>query len=236
MTLTHYTRDINSVVGVLKNGFAWIPNRRQLIRSLVPEHDFSRREPQQFGMISFTEASPEDAGWGTFPFGRFGISVSEEWSLRNKVERVIYVPEDGATFMAWRALFKLGYRDLIAHINYPDDKAWLMSFENKAMAGSIGAMSWAYLLQLYEYMEPAANAYQREWRMVHPHPYYSLVEDKLEALARVSPPQGWGEFLDVVKITPADVRALICPRSEHQALLAAIPMVYRDIKIRTLGD
>lgn len=59
--LTHYTDRIEALVGILTNGFAWVPNRRDLMPILVPEHDFSRREPQQFGMISFTDLEPDNA-------------------------------------------------------------------------------------------------------------------------------------------------------------------------------
>ena len=47
--LTHYTGHIDAVVNILNNGFAWVNNERKLIRNLVPAHDFSEREPQQFG-------------------------------------------------------------------------------------------------------------------------------------------------------------------------------------------
>jgi len=51
MRLTHYTRTIEAVANILTHGFAWVPNKRKLIQNFVPHHNFSGREPQQFGMI-----------------------------------------------------------------------------------------------------------------------------------------------------------------------------------------
>jgi hypothetical protein len=59
--LTHYTGDIQTVTNILREGFAWFCNRRRLADLLIPQHDDSTREPQQFGMISFTEIEPQRA-------------------------------------------------------------------------------------------------------------------------------------------------------------------------------
>ena len=49
----HYTGSLQGIVGILSNEFCLGPlNRRNLISKLVPGPDFSKREPQQFGMIS----------------------------------------------------------------------------------------------------------------------------------------------------------------------------------------
>jgi hypothetical protein len=230
--LTHYTASIKALVGILNNGFAWVPNRRNLMPLLLPEHDFSRREPQQFGMISFTELEPEHAGSHASVFGPFGVVVSDGWAAANRAERVIYIERDGPTLDAWRSLFRVGYRDVTAGIKYPDDAAWLMSFENKSVAGAVaGATLWAALLQLYEYMEPADSAAQREWRIVHPHPYYSLSDLKEEVIRQVSPPQGWAKLLNVVRISPPDVEALISPRSEYLSLQHALPEAYGNVAV-----
>ena len=121
--LTHYTDSIEALEGILANGFAWVPNRRDLMPLLVPEHDFSRREPQQFGMISFTELEPEHASAHTEVFGPFGVVVSEEWARANRAERVIYVQKEGPACEAWRSLFTAGFRDVKSRIEYPDDAA-----------------------------------------------------------------------------------------------------------------
>lgn len=230
--LTHYSDRIEALVGILTNGFAWVPNRRNLMPLLVPQHDFSRREPQQFGMISFTELEPAHARDHASTFGPFGVVVSEEWAYANQAERVIYVRNDGPALDAWRSLFAVGYRDLTSRIEYPDDAAWLMSFENKAMAGAVAASTlWVALLQLYEYIESADFAGEREWRIVHPHPHYSLTDSKDEIIRQISPPRGWAQFLNVVCVSRRDVEALVCPRREYGILRDSLPDGYEDVTV-----
>lgn len=90
---------------------------------------------------------------------------------------------------------------------------------------------WAAMLQLWEYLEPFKNAGQREFRIVHPDPYYSLSEDKREVIARVSPPMNWAKHLNVVPVKPEDVLALVCPPGERKRLRASLPPDYVDVKI-----
>jgi len=175
--LTHYTCTAEAIANILTNGFAWFPNRRKLVELLIPWHDFSQREPQQFGMVSFTENQPSHAKEHCQEFGYFGIVVTENWAIQKRAQRVIYVDATGPATEAWKNLFASGYKDLQSRIMYPDDGAWLMAYENKAAAGAIaGSALWANLLQLWEYMEPASVARQREWRIVNPEPFYSLSE------------------------------------------------------------
>ena len=234
--LTHYTRMPEAVANILVNGFAWLPNRRRLASLLMPEHDFSKREPQQFGMISFTEITPRDAKAHADEFGHFGIVVSESWAARQNAQRVIYVAQQGAATDAWCALFAIGYEDVRARIAYPDDGVWQMAYENKVIASAIaGSSLWANLLQIYEYMEPATVAHQREWRIVNSQPYYSLSESKAEAIQQVSPPQGWAKHLNVVTIDCADVEALVCPPGRSHDLAALLPESFRNVPIIETG-
>src|ERR1017187_9909160 len=111
--LTHYTRALQCVVGILNNGFAWVPNRPNLMSKLVAGHDFSQREPQQFGMISFTAWSPPAPPRHREAFGDFGIVVSREWA-----QRVFYV-EEGPFLDALRWLYTTALDHL--SIDYNDD-------------------------------------------------------------------------------------------------------------------
>lgn len=230
--LTHYTRNAGAVGNILAHGFAWLPNRRKLAHVLIPGHDFSRREPQQFGMISFTETEPPHVAAHSELFGHYGIVVSEAWATQKTAQRVIYVEEAGPVTEALKILFALGYADVTRKIKYPDDGGWLMAYENKVAASAIaGSTVWAHLLQLWEYLEPAASATQREWRVVNSEPFYSLSEDKVEAIAHVSPPQNWAKFTNVVPIPRSDVVALVCRANDRQELRAHLPPQYEDITI-----
>ena len=231
--LTHYTK-LEVVSKILANGFAWIPNSRNLISILVPNHDFSEREPQHFGMISFTENQPTDSQRHRKQFGDFGICVSDAWAHRNNVTRVIYVAEEGATLEAWKSLFAAGYREVRARVANPEDTGLLMAYHNKAIAGICGATVWASLLQLYEYMEPEENSYQREWRMVNSLPDYSLDKPKHELIRQVSPPQGWATVMNLVQISSADIDGFVCPSGQRNALVNVLPPSCRGIPITTI--
>jgi hypothetical protein len=200
---------------------------------LVPEHDFSRREPQQFGMISFTELDPKQARDHASTYGPFGVVVSDSWARAKGAERVIYVDDVGPAFDAWRSLFRAGYRDLTSRIKHPDDAGWLMAFENKAVAGAVaGSVLWAALLQIYEYMQSAEDSAEREWRIVNPLPNYSVSDySRKEAIRQASPPEGWAQHLNVVRVARGDVGALLCPRTERDRLVGALPAEYNNAPV-----
>jgi len=126
-------------------------------------------------------------------------------------------------------IFGIGYHDLKARIKHPDDGAWLMSFENKAMARAVaGAALWSNLLQLYEYMEPSSSAAQREWRIVNSSPDYSVFGPKEQVIATVSPPQNWAKFTRVLPIAASDVHAIVSPRSQLEELKQLLPSEYKN--------
>ncbi len=234
LELTHYTRSAAAVVGILTNGFAWVPNRRDLISHLVPFHPFDDREPQQFGMISFTELEPNIAAAHRKDFGDFGISVSNIWAERHKAQKVIYVGRKGPVFDALSWLFRAGYEQVKASIEFPDDAALAMGYTNKEMAFVNGAPLWANLLQIYEYLEPIEHSCHQEWRIVHPHPYYSLAESKSDVIKTVSPPLGWSQHLNVLRVEPDDCVRLICPASGRDELSAGLPHGYREAPLQCL--
>jgi hypothetical protein len=235
--LTHYTGSSEAVANILTHGFAWIPNRRKLATLLIPQHDFSRREPQQFGMISFTELEPTQTRAHRERFGAFGIVVAERWALECGAQRVIYLDDEGPLTVALGVLFEIGYADVTRRIEYPDDAGWLMAYENKNAAGAIaGSRLWAHLLQLWEYLEPASSSAQREWRIVNPDPLYSLSENKSEAIAQISPPQSWAKFTNVLAIQRSEVVALICRGTDMERLQSQLPPEYASIRIITTDD
>lgn len=228
--LTHYTHTAKAVANILTHGFAWLPNSRRLASLLMSDHDFSKREPQQFGMISFTEIEPPCARVHCEEFGFFGIVVSGDWARQNNAQRVIYVEDHGPITDAWRAIFAIGYRDVKARIRFPDDGVWLMAYENKAVARAIARSAlWANLLQIYEYMEPSSVAHQREWRIVNPEPLYSLSKSKDEVIRNVSPPQNWAKFTNVVSIRRTAVEALVCPADRASELRTLLPEGFTDV-------
>jgi len=235
--LTHYTKSIEGVVNILTHGFAWVANRRNVIDLLIPHHDYSKREPQQFGMISFTDLAPDDACAHSSSFGPYGIVVSDEWARRQNAQRVFYVDSDGPATEALQAIFQIGYRDCVARIRYPDDAGCTMAFENKAAAGAVvGAVLWANLLQLYEYMESSQFAREREWRITQPDPLYGLAYKRTEdVIDDVSPPTGWAQFVSVLRIEPADIAAFVCPASKCRSFQDALPSSHGNVRVVCTG-
>jgi len=232
--LTHYTRTIEAVVGILTNGFAWVPNRRGLISDLVPFHPFDQREPQQFGMISFTQLEAGNAIAHRKAFGDFGILVSQTWAETHKAQKVIYVDRKGPIFDGLSWLFRAGYEQVKAAIEFPDDAGLLMAFTNEPMARVVGAPLWAHLLQLYEYLEPIDHSDQQEWRIVHRYPYYGLADSKSDIIKAVSPPQGWASHFNVVRIESREVVRIVCPVSGLDELRGCLPHGYRDVPFECL--
>lgn len=230
--LTHYTRSAEAVGNILTHGFGWMPRRRRLAHVLCPEHDFSRREPQQFGMVCFTDLVPPHTDAHCAMFGQFGIVVSEAWATQQGAQRVIYIDETGPIADALKVLFAIGYADVAHRIKYPNDGGWRMAFENKNAASAIaGSKIWAHLLQLWEYLEPANSAPQREWRIVNQEPFYGLSEDTAEAISQISPPLDWAKDMNVLPCPRSAVQAVICRSSDRQKLQALLPPSYSDISI-----
>jgi len=137
--LTHYTRDLQAIVGILNNGFAWVPNRRELMPQLVPDYDFSKREPQEFGMISFTDLTPPATQLHRKEFGYFGVVVSREWAQSEGAQRVIYLPSEGPVAKALQWLYTAAYEHLRKeHSGNVFAQMAVSASTNKALAGVDG--------------------------------------------------------------------------------------------------
>jgi hypothetical protein len=239
--LTHYTRDLQKVKGILEDGFVWVKNRRDLMSKLVPGPDFSIREPQEFGMISFTDWTPPAPSRHRDRFGSFGIVVSREWARAKKplrgfhpenvepqlrAQRVIYV-EEGPCLDALRWLYTTAFNHLDIDCK-GGEFAWLSATSpaiNKAMAGVEGEALWANLLTLYEYLEDGEDAYQSEWRIVHPIPAFGYPPTVPATVAAASPRKGWAEGTDLRSLKPPDeaITAFVCARREETALRRTLP-------------
>jgi hypothetical protein len=231
MQFTHYTGTIETVQKIFSNGLAWVPNRRGLIEAFLPSHDFSGREPQQFGMVSFTELPPATAEAPRKVFGNYGIMVSEEWAFSQKMQKVIYIARKGPVFDSLCALFQYAYAELLKASVRREKEISQMVFTNKVRAGIAGGSLYANLLQLYEYMEPIDNSYQQEWRIVHPQPLYGYRETKEELIKNVSPPKGWAKFMNVLPLEPKDMVGFVCPVHDEVVFRQVLPEAYHNIPL-----
>jgi hypothetical protein len=158
-----YTESARAVANMLTHGFAFMPNPRQVTQWLLPEHDFGNEEPQQFGMISFTDLPIDAASEVRRCFGQFGVSVTSAWALRNGAQPLLYVTKGGPVADALRALFHAAHGGMKAAIPYPKDTFWTRSYRNRFVAAAFGGREYALLLRMYDFMESAEHAWQREW-------------------------------------------------------------------------
>src|SRR6266403_3220302 len=144
--LFHYTKSIDTVASIFARGFLLVPNRRQLAERFLPGEAFAAREPQQFGMASFTELPIDRATSHRERFGAFGICVSWNWAVLHDAQRVIYLDDSGIVFDRFKWLFELGRQQL-------GPAPTSLETTNKAIAAAGGAQLYHAMLTLYEYME-----------------------------------------------------------------------------------
>jgi len=236
MLFTHYTKYIQDINKILTVGFAYVPNLKKLISDFLPFHDFSEREPQQFGMISFTELPIEQAQSTRKTFGNYGIIISNEWAFSHQIQKILYISRNGPIFHSLHKLFQYAYEELNIKSKLREGEVSSMAFTNKERAKIAGGMTYSYLLQLYEYMEPIKNSYQHEWRIVHKYPYYGYAKTKKEIIANISPPKAWANIFNVLKVEHQDINSFVCPFNEREKLKNVLPMQFQGKEINTFED
>lgn len=230
--LVHYTSSPEVIASILQHGFLFVPNRRGLINAFLGEEVFRQREPQQFGMVSFTQLSTDDASTHRQKFGRFGIIVSWEWAKSHDVQRVVYVDTSGPVAEEFAWLFRLAKQQLELSATADPDS---MTLTNKAVASYSRSSMWSRLLTLYEYMEPESNSAQVEWRIVNPTPQYHNNDNKADIIAALLHGSNmWG--IGSIRVTPDDVHAFLCPRSDLHSLRDAIPERFCEVPILTYRE
>jgi hypothetical protein len=96
---------------------------------------------------------------------------------------------------------------------------------SKVMAGIQGEALWSNLLTLYEFLAVGEDAYQSEWRIVQPLPFFGYPRSTLEIIATVSPTEGWGKVTGIRTLQPPDeaVTGFVCTRQDETALRQALP-------------
>ena len=233
ISLTHYTHEIDTLKKILDYGFAYVPNKRGLISDFLPNHNFEEREPQQFGMISFTGLPLINAKKHKNDFGKYGVIVSNEWANSHNIQKVIYIDNKGPVFESLQNLFKQGYDDLIHKSMLREKEVSEMSFTNKERAKIAGGYIYSNLMQLYEYMEPIHNSYQQEWRITHPSPYYGYAKTKEEIIQNVSPPKNWAKILNVLPVKPKDISGFVCPEKDMAVLQNILKPEIKSVRIDT---
>lgn len=240
MNLIHFTRTPEAVANILREGFGYVAWPTKTARFVLPELPLLDREPQQFGMISFRMEGDEDCSKAHRQrYGSFGVCIDQNWALAHGAHPVIYVSEGGSVARAFRERFKSAKQVLDRELTrHPTDLFRLRAYGNAAAAGALGASEWATLLQIYQYMAPASDAEEHEWRIVQPHPLYSIPRTAAEAVAQLSPAQGWARILNSIRLTPEAIRYIIGPKGSASRLRPLLSADFSGVEIReeTLGQ
>lgn len=223
--LVHYTKSPEVVASILENGFLLVPNRRELIERFLGSEEFKWREPQEFGMVSFTELQKERARHHREVFGDFGVVVTWEWAIHHRAQRVLYVG-DGPVFRAFKWLFEFGKQEILRH---DPEASKRMSLTNRAVAMMYSQM-YGHLLTIYEYMQPERDSSQVEWRIANPIPeYHSRYSDRdhmMRELVRLAKSK-----IGTLTVEPGHVEMLLCPASDVRRLKAAIPAPFQSVPV-----
>lgn len=231
--LTHWAPSIDVVASIVSSGFMRRHNTRGVVNTIFPDEAlFKGREPQPFGMVSFTDVPVERAWRHRLRFGQYGIVVSRKFIERNDLRRVQYVGNRVAGVDQLRQHFGGALADAkrLLQLTYPDDAMRKEGFYNKAAAGAVlGSLPWAYALEQFEYMEDVRHKWQSEWRIVQDVPFYN--DDwSISNLKDID--EKW-KFISVRICSPDDVECFVCPRSECDDLEGALPAQFRGHPIFT---
>lgn len=182
-------------------------------------------DPQNFGMVCFTEAPPAEAK-AVRKKGDHFLAMKGAWARANKVRKVRYYNHRNTQSIRQRA--KVGLDEMKAAIRSPDDMGLKIAYRNKGFASFLGAPTHSAILEEYEYSQTWRDAEQREWRITQSLPMEGLRPRELPSAV------GWGQ-LRYLRFTVNDVAFLGCPAGSEQALRDTLPGPYKDLPIHGIG-
>jgi len=89
-TLFHFTKKIDNVIGILKDGFK--PNYRKENLNLILKKDDNRDSPLNiyFPMVCFCDIPLSQAKNHMKNYGNYGIGLSKDWGIEKKISPVLY--------------------------------------------------------------------------------------------------------------------------------------------------
>ena len=223
--LTHWTDMPEKVAKILRHGFQMPTHNRKVMKKLRPDLKL-RKEPQAFGMVSFTDLPLAQSGQHISKYGRFGIVMSPPWSSRHGARKVRYVSEKDPDFADQQRWAEAAADEVDKCIPYPDDAGWQLAHKNINAAAWLGAPTQVHFLHELQFMQGADYSWESEWRIVQSQPltFIRSKEDEKkrrdEILADFQ--NGWGRPGNAIRISvdvaPEDVFQIWCPVSELQQL------------------
>ena len=223
LTLIHFTSK-DGLCGILENGFALLPCDRALLDDLFGRNRPFEGDPQNFGMVCFSEALLEKSA-PVRKKGNYGIAVKFDWAEENGIRKVQYISRLKAFRLQRR--FRKAVETLKSRIGYPEDEGLKLAFKNKEFAAFMGAPEYTEILDEYEYFQTSRDKAQREWRITQKLPFYNLQPGQVPSGKR------WGR-LYFRKIEPQDIKFLVCPTGHEAATRNFIPNRYRCLEIKSV--
>ena len=241
--LLHYTNSLEVLLDILNEGFIFVPNKRNLMPLFLdnewPPNPFYKGminlDPQEFGMVSFSQIGKHEIKYYSSKFGKFAIGVSWQWAAERGVDRVIYIHDSGNIFNAFQYLFQKGIESLKTGLPDEEDGFFHVAIENERIAALVpGGDLYQNLLRIYEYMEPEENANQREWRITSAIPDYSFTGEKSVDISRAKR-EAWKIGKKSLSLSENDIKFLLVPWTYLPKLYWKIPKKFRRIKIIPVG-
>lgn len=234
----HCTGSLKAVLGILKNGFVIHPCDRKVLNFITNRPEFSRSEPQEFGMVclhSF-KVFPNFLFWRKY--GPFGIEMKPSFVDQTGFRQVEYVSSVGTRINALRSRFEDAINDLDACVykEHPEDGFRKMAYTNKFIAQLVGANKWSEFLSEFEYMEPVENRFEQEWRYSRQEPFYYDERSKKDVIDAVNDSQSWAKYSFALHFSKDDVKSLYAPFDYIVALRSQIPDEFKDIAIKRSSE
>jgi len=232
MRFIHYTSNIDSIIGILKNGFIINPCERKTLGYFTNRDEFKDREPQYFGMVCLHgfKFAPSFKYWRKY--GPYGIEMDPKWVKLNNFRKVLYTKNKGLLYRHLKRFCDSALLDLDSkiHAKFPDDAFRHMSYTNKNVALVLGAKTWADFLTVFEYMEPNYNRYEREWRYVREDPFY-YSESIGDIISSIKRDLGWSRLVYPLKFECNDVVRLYAFDKDKGVMREKLPQEYSGLKI-----
>jgi len=154
-----------------------------------------------------------------------------DWVEKEEFQKVLYLKENTRRHKKLKAFFDDAERELVQCINKrpPNDSFPYMAYTNKAVAGLLGAGKYCHFLSIYEYLEPAENRWQKEYRSVQKEPLYKTGSTG-DLVKSISKP-GWNNVLMTKKFQPQDVSHFVTQRKFVKQLKESLPIEYKDKEV-----
>tara|TARA_B110001452_G_scaffold194689_1_gene164702 strand:+ start:185 stop:898 length:714 start_codon:yes stop_codon:yes gene_type:complete len=232
MDWVHYTNSVDAISGIIENGLLVNPLERKLIHLFSDSPHFDEREPQQFGLTSLRK----DGFFGSRKhiklFGNLGIVFNNDWVEKEEFQKVWYLKENSERHRKLKAFFGEAEKELIQCINKrpPNDSFPYMGYTNKSVASLLGAGKYCHFLSIYEYLEPAKNRWQKEYRSVQKEPLYN--SGTTGGLVNSISKPGWNNMLMTKKFQPQDVSHFVTERKFVRKLKDSLPKEYQNKEVK----